>query len=226
MTIAVLILTLCGISFAGTFNAQDLSQSIKSELQNKVPFSGDFDVHLSDQKWSIQGDKFQVNDVKLQTDQRSFQAFISVFSGDTETRLKTIVGKIDPLTDVPMLMRVVAPGDEISATDITWQKLPSVRVNQNFIISQDDLIGKTPRNRMLQPGQPISKHDVRYPIVIKRGDTVAVAYRTDKMMITTTGVAEKDAATGDTIRLKTAGNKLIQAKVIGPQKAEIKPMEF
>ncbi|MBX3486678.1 MAG: flagellar basal body P-ring formation protein FlgA [Candidatus Paracaedibacteraceae bacterium] len=226
MTTVVLILTLFGFSFAGTFNAQDLSQSIKSELQSHVPFSGDFNVHLSSQNWSVQGDKIQVNDVLLQSDQRSFQASVSVITGDTETRLKTIVGKIDPLTDVPMLTRIIAPGDEITSADISWQKLPSTRINQNFVVSQDDLIGKTPRNRVLQPGQPVSKHDVRYPIVVKRGDTVAVAYRTDNMMLTTTGIAEKDAAVGDTVRLKTGGNKIIQAKVIGSQKAEIKPMEF
>ena len=226
MKVVVLFLSLCGYAFAGSFNTQDLSQSIKSELQHHVPFSGDFNVILSDSRWSGDADQIKVTEVYLNPDQRNFQASVSLIKGETETRLKTITGKIDPLTDVPMLTRVIAPGEEISVTDISWQKLPSTRINQNYVLTQDDLVGKTPKHRVLQPAQPISKHDVRFPIVIKRGDMVAVAYRTDKMMLTTSGIAENDAATGDSIRLKTQGNKVIQAKVIGPQKAEIKPMEF
>ena len=231
MKIAVWGILLMGLSWgAAPFSAPDFALVIKTKLQDKVPFSGDFDVHLSNSKLLVNhesdADQLDVDDVYLNTDQRGFQATVSVVKGDSRIKLNIITGKIDPLSDFPMLIRVITPGDEITESDISWQKMPSVRLTQNFILSKDDLVGKTARGRVLQPGQPISKNDVHYPIVIKRGDTVAVAYRTNNMMLTTAGLAEKDAAIGDPIRLKTAANTFIQAKVIGPNKAEIKPMEF
>lgn len=212
------------------FTVETMQPLIKAKLQEVVTFSGDFDVVLSNPAISVQPssdeDRLEIDEIHLNSDQRSFQVSLAIVGSGARQKLKTLSGKIIPLSDIPVLTRAIAPGEEIAATDINWHKLPSSRLTQNFILSQDDLVGKTPKGRVLQPGQPVSKHDVRYPIVIKRGDTVTVAYRTGTMMLTTTAIAEMDAATGDSIRLKTASSKIIQAKVLGPQKAEIKPMEF
>lgn len=213
------------------FSASDVINALKIHLQDKISFSGDFDIHLTTRKIAIphehENDTLILEEVQFSPDQKNFQAIMAIANGDKKTRLKVISGKIDPLSDVPTLAQAITPGDIIAESDISWQKLPANRLSQNFILKQDDLIGKTARNRVLQPGQPINRHDVRAPIVVKRGDSVTVAYRTENMILTTTAIAEKDAATGEMARFKTTNNnKIIHARVIGPQKAEIKPVEF
>lgn len=213
------------------FSAQDVVAALKTGLQDKVNISGDFNVNLSPGKISIphEGDEdtLTLQEVNFSSDQKNFQARMATTKGQEQSQFFTVSGKIEPLTDIPMLTRAITPGDIIEESDITWNKLPSNRLSQNFILKAEEIIGQTPKNRVMQPGQPISKHDVRAPIVIKRGDAVTIAYKTESMLLTTTAIAEKDAATGEIARFKTTNNnRIIQARVIGPQKAEINIVEF
>jgi flagella basal body P-ring formation protein FlgA len=213
------------------FSTLDVTNALKTHLQDKVNFSGDFNVNLLTNKISIphetDEDTLTLEEVHFAADQRNFQAMLAITNGDKRIPLKMIAGKIEPLSEIPILARAITPGDIIEASDITWNKLPSSRLSQNFILKAEDLIGQTAKNRVLQPGQPLNRYDVRAPIVVKRGDAVTIAYKSDSMVLTTTAIAEKDAATGEITRFKTMnGNKIIQARVIGFQKAEIKPVEF
>ncbi|AIK95509.1 flagellar basal body P-ring formation chaperone FlgA [Candidatus Odyssella acanthamoebae] len=213
------------------FSTLDVTNALKTHLQDKVNFSGDFNVNLIPNKISIpheaDEDTLTLEEVHFAADQKNFQAILTIANGDKRTPLKMIAGKIEPLSKVPTLARVITPGDIIEASDITWNKLPSSRLSQNFILKAEDLIGQTAKNRVLQPGQPLNRQDVRAPIVVKRGDAVTIAYRSDSMILKTTAIAEKDAAIGEMTRFKTMnGNKTIQARVVGFQKAEIKPVEF
>ncbi|MBW8310341.1 MAG: flagellar basal body P-ring formation chaperone FlgA [Candidatus Paracaedibacteraceae bacterium] len=213
------------------FSALDVANALKTHLQDKVNFSGDFNVNLVTNKLSIpheaDEDTLILEEVHFAPDQKNFQAILAIANGDKRIRLKGISGKIDPLSDIPILARAIAPGDIIEASDITWNKLPTTRLSQNFILKAEDLIGQTAKNRILQPGQPLNRHDIRAPIVVKRGDTVTIAYKSNSMMLTTTAIAEKDAARGEMARFKTMdSNKIIQARVVDFQKAEIKPVEF
>ncbi|WP_010301063.1 flagellar basal body P-ring formation chaperone FlgA [Candidatus Odyssella thessalonicensis] len=213
------------------FSALDVAKALKVHLQDKVNFSGDFDVSLTSNQLSIphdqEDDKLVLEEVQFNQDQKSFQALMAIANADNKTRLKVIAGKVEPLTEVPMLTRAIGPGEVIEEADITWQKLPSGRLSQNFILKKEDIIGQTAKNRILQPGLPVSRYDVRAPIVIKRGDPVTIAYRTENMLLTTTATAERDAASGEVARFKIGkNNKVIQARVLGPNKAEIRPVEF
>lgn len=213
------------------FSAEDITALLKAQLQDKVNFSGDFNVSLSTPKITVphdsEEDTLALDNIKLSQDQKSVQATLLLVGPNGQMQIKSLSGKISPLSEIPILSRVITPGDIITEADISWQKLPSSRLSQNYVMRQEDLIGLTSRNRVIQPGQPISRYDVRAPIVIKRGDAVTIAYRTDNMLLTTTGIAERDAATGEFARFKTTNsNRVIQAKVIGPQKAEINRVEF
>lgn len=226
-----MVLTASGWAESKLFSASDVIDALKIHLQDKISFSGDFNIHLTTRKIAIphehDHDILTLEEIQFSPNQKNFQAIMAIANGDKKTRLKVISGKIDPLSDVPTLAQAITPGDIIEESDISWQKLPTSRLSQNFILKQDDLIGKTAKNRILQPGQPVNRFDVRAPIVIKRGDSVTVAYRTENMILTTTAIAEKDVATGEMARFKTTNNnKVIHARVIGPQKAEIKPVEF
>ncbi len=213
------------------FSALDITNTLKIHLQDKVNFSGDFNVNLVTSKLSIpheaEEDTLILEEVHFAPDQRNFQAILAIANGDKRARLKEISGKIDPLSEVPILARAIAPGDIIEASDIAWNKLPTNRLSQSFILKAEDLIGQTAKNRILQPGQPLNHHEVRAPIVVKRGDAVTIAYKSNSMILTTTAIAERDTATGEMARFKTMdGNKIIQARVVDCQKAEIKPVEF
>jgi hypothetical protein len=88
-------------------SSKDISQALKEQLQDKVNFSGDFEVKLTTKKLSIShehpDDKLILEEVHFSPDQRNFQAILVLSNGDKTTRLKVIPGKIEPLRDIPPL---------------------------------------------------------------------------------------------------------------------------
>ena len=216
------------VSVQAPFSHEEIKELLKENLQTRVSLSGDFEVSLSNPKLNLprktDSDKLTVIDIKVAENQQSFEARLEQSSGEDKIILQPIQGKIQALTEIPALTRAVMPGEEIADADITWQKIPSTRLSQTFITRKEDIIGKISASKVLQPGQPIYRSDVKSPIAVKKGDMVTVSFRSEGLFLSSQAQALQDGGKGDTIRLAAGATKReIQAKIIGPNEAEIQP---
>ena len=215
-------------SVQAPFSQEEIIGILKENLQTRVSLSGDFEVSLTNQKISLprktDSDKLSVIDIKVGENQQSFEARLEQISGEEKTILQPILGKIQALTEIPALTRAVMPGEEIGEADIVWQKIPSSRLSQSFITRKEDIVGKMPVSKVLQPGQPLYRSDVKAPVAVKKGDMVTVSLRSEGLFLSSQAQALQDGGKGDTIRLAVGPTKReIQAKIIGPNEAEIQP---
>lgn len=137
-----------------------------------------------------------------------------VAAANTAGAVRTeISGRAFAVVEVPVLSRRVRRGDVIGENDVEWIEMRSDRLANTTILDSADLIGMAAR-RTLQPGKALRMTDVRRPVIVARGATVFVAYRTAQMSLTVGGRALGDGAIGDTIRvLNIQSNVVIEARV-------------
>jgi flagella basal body P-ring formation protein FlgA len=89
----------------------------------------------------------------------------------------------------------------------------SVRGYDQFVTSADQLVGQSAR-RSLVANRPIRPLDIGQPVLISRGQLVAVLYQTDNMALTATGKAMENAGMNQTITVVNGqSNRTIQAVV-------------
>lgn len=153
----------------------------------------------------------------LTVDQRRgrFAAVLAMI-GDERDRRVRITGRLDAMTDVPVLRRRINGGDIIAAADVDWVRMPSQSLQKTTILAVSDLVGMTPR-RVLRAGQPVRASDVHAPVVVEKGQLVTIVLSTPGMILTARGRALQDGAMGELIRVSnTQSSLVIQATVAAP----------
>ena len=70
---------------------------------------------------------------------------------------------------------------------------------------------------------PVTAPAVRGPIVVHRLESVDVTWSTGGLSLTMSGVAQKDAAAGDTVAVDLASKKVVDAIITGPGRAVFGP---
>lgn len=211
---------------------QEIISLLKEALQSRISLSGDFDLHLSNPRLTVnrsnEGDQLTIHITSVDEQRLTFKGeghLISSANSDT-INILPLEGKILPLTDIPVLTRAFTPGEEIAETDLTWQKIPSHRLSQSFLIRKEDVVGKTPTSKIIQPAHPLYRSDFKFPTLIKKGDIVTIIYRSPGLLLTNQAQAQQDGAKGDMLRfIPLNSKKEIQAKVIGPHQAEVRPLD-
>lgn len=93
-------------------------------------------------------------------------------------------GRIQFLVEIPILNRPIFPEQEINESSVVW-KNPYKKLLTSHITTIQELVDKTHKFRVLQPGQFIQKRDVQLPIIIKRRSLVTVTYRFQAFMVIT-----------------------------------------
>jgi flagella basal body P-ring formation protein FlgA len=143
-------------------------------------------------------------------------AYVTVSVGEVTTDRVRVTGRVRRMLDMPVLTRLVAPGEMITAQDIETIALPADRLTQAFVGGAADLVGKTPK-RSIRPGEPIRPSDVQTPIVIRRGELVTVVFQTATLLLTAQAKALEDGTQGQAIRVSnTRSGKTLDATVNGP----------
>lgn len=163
---------------------------------------------------SVQDIEFERFDLNDRMDR--FTATVLVPTGGPVPRKLKISGNLAEVRLVPMLTRIVAPGDVITQADISWEPFPAKRLNRNSVMDQQSLIGQTVR-RPVQPGQPLRKNDVVAPVVVEKGSIVKMTINAGALTLTAAGRALENGGTGDMIRvMNVKSNQAIEAEVISP----------
>lgn len=159
----------------------------------------------------IEFERFDLNER-----QDRFTATILIPTGGPVPRKLNVTGSLEEVRHVPMLTRIVAPGDVITENDIVWQPFPAKRLNRNSVIDQSVLVGQTVR-RPIRPGSPVRVNDLKAPVVVAKGSVVKMTITAGALTLTANGRALEDGGDGDTIRvMNTKSKQSVEAQVIRP----------
>ena len=118
--------------------------------------------------------------------------------------------------EVPVPVRRILPGEILRAEDLKTISLPHARIGGFAIVDADKLIGKEVR-RILTQGRPVMTQSVIEPLVIQRGDKVAIKYDDGRLSLSAPGRAMDDAHRGQEIRIV---NLVSNTLVTGVARAE------
>lgn len=145
-----------------------------------------------------------------------------------EGRRRLIVASVDkaaPRTaaaskgrrQVLVYARNINAGEIVAASDLVWSD--EAVAPGDAVVDADAAVGMAAR-RPLRMGAAAASHDLSAPRVIKRDDTVQVAFDEDGVTLTLSGRALGDAAAGESLSLMNpASRKTIDAVAAGPGRA-------
>jgi len=198
---------------------------LNAEISQKVNVN-DFIIKLDNWTPSWEGDKVQsltLKELKVTHNQTRFTAQIDGFKST-----KKLFGKVEWYIEVPVLNRMLRPGEEIQADDISLQKIESHKINAFHLINTEQIIGMIARHSVLKPGMLLTKSDIQAPVVVKRGSVMRVTLKKGSLIVSNKGIALRDAARDATIPIEIIQNnnkkdkKTVYAVVLSSENAEIR----
>lgn len=166
------------------------------DLYNMVIVSGDKEIILP----ADMAAGAEVSSLRYDGEARWFQAeMVSPSLQNPHMRVK-VSGKIEPLTEVPVLKSTLRQGHVIRAHDISVLAMPAHSLNHDTLLDAQDLIGLTPR-RMVQAGRPLTENDLQEPLLVNKGKPVTMVYEQNGLRLTVVGRALQSGARGELIRV-------------------------
>lgn len=164
----------------------------------------------------------EVTDMKIQPDGKTFEATLAAPSDENPVQTFRLRGVMHRLVSVPVLVESLTKGAIIGKRDIQMIEMREHSLKDEMIMSQDALIGMTPR-RLIVAGQPVTRADIEAPRTVERGDLVTMIFQQGGMTLTAQGKAMEHGATGDTIRVtNTSSNKTLEALVTASKEVTVK----
>lgn len=125
-----------------------------------------------------------------------------------------LTGKVERVAEVPVLRLGLGRNAVIAEDNVEVVRLRAADVRRDTILDPQELIGMATR-RHLRGGTPVRRDDVREPVLIPKGTTVTMVYRTDTMTLTTRGRALADGSKGAAITIMNAhSKKTVEAVVV------------
>ena len=152
-----------------------------------------------------------------------FSVMLHAPAGDPGAKRMRVTGRLHRTTEVPVPVRRILTGEIIKKQDIKWIKVRSRRLQTDMIVSETDIVGKTPR-RGLRAGQPVRSASVRRPVLVEKGSLVTIMLWVPKMTLTAQGKAITSGSEGDIIQIRNTQSKtIIEAEVIGSGRVAVRP---
>jgi len=138
----------------------------------------------------------------------------------TANPARQIGGTTSTSAEVLVLVRDVARGAVITEADLGWQPANPARGLRPGL-DMGAAVGMEAR-RMLKAGQGLQAADIKAPAVIRKGDPVTLIFSTQGVKLTVDGVAQNEAARGDSVRvLNSYSKRTIEAVASGPGEARV-----
>ncbi len=151
----------------------------------------------------------------------SFQGDVAAPSAANPIKRGLIAGTIERTLSLPVLKKSLTKGDVISAADLDWISVSDKTVEKNWVMDADNVIGLSPR-KLVTSGKPLVLNDFESPVMVERGQTVTLVYKSDGISLNTTGKAAQPGRKGDIIRVTNiSSNKIISGIVSGDQQVEV-----
>jgi len=165
-------------------------------------------------------------DYLMGVDQISYDASTGRFSailawGNGKEERRRVTGRLERLTEVPVLADRKMGGDIIRKADLVWVEVAQSRLARNAITDASHLIGMAAK-RSISAGKPVSVNDVRRPKVVSKGQSVTLVLTTPIMRLTTKGKALEEGGTGDTIRISNSQTStVVEGIITGPGQVRV-----
>lgn len=148
-----------------------------------------------------------------------FSAILAWGTGKDERR--RVTGRLERLTEVPVLSQRKMGGDIIRQSDLKWMEVSEKRLARNAITDPSRLIGMAVK-RSIPAGKPVTASDIRRPKVVSKGQSVTMTLLTPVMRLTAKGKALEAGGTGDTIRISNSQTStVVEGVITGPGQVRI-----
>jgi flagella basal body P-ring formation protein FlgA len=132
-----------------------------------------------------------------------------------------VTGRAYATMDIPVLARPVPAGEVIDADDIDWIAVRADRVRPDAITDPESIIGSETR-RALRANEPLRGYDLQEPVVISRGEIIALTFQAPGIQLSVRARALEDAAEGELARfVNLQSNRTVEALVEGPGRANV-----
>ncbi|MCW9012229.1 MAG: flagellar basal body P-ring formation chaperone FlgA [Gammaproteobacteria bacterium] len=115
---------------------------------------------------------------------------------------------IDLYADVYQTTGPIEKGQLISEADISLVNTNLARLNYGYFSDKTQLIGKQAKRRLSQ-NRVITPNQVKKPLLIKRGEQVALVIASDSFSVKMSGTAMMNGSRGERIRVKNLSSKRI-----------------
>ena len=166
------------------------------------------------------GGELRVEDISHDRVSGRFSAKL-LWKGENGSQQVRVSGRVDAVTEIPVLSRRILRGDNITKRDIRWIKVRSISLQRDAIIDHADLIGMTAK-RTIAANHPVRTSEIRRPLMVEKGSSVTIELTTKLMRLTTKGRALEQGSRGDIIRISNSQTKtVIEAEITGPGTARI-----
>ena len=167
-------------------------------------------------------DNIKIQEIHYNNRSQRFSGTIAIPTGNGANKLIRVRGRLFLTREVPVLNRRLLAGEVIKSQDIKWIKVRASRLQSNIILSELDLIGRTPRRR-IRSGYPIQTSAVQKPILVAKRSLVTIVLRTPNMFLTATGKALENGADGDVIKISNSQSKtVIEAEVVAAGRVSVR----
>jgi flagella basal body P-ring formation protein FlgA len=132
-----------------------------------------------------------------------------------------VTASVAMLRRVVVAARPIARGDTIRGADLTLRRPRAGEANGEAFHAIDDLVGMEAAQG-IAAGAVLQKSLFRSPIVVRRGEMIAVYSRAAGIRIRTAARAREDAALGELVTVESlTDRKSYTARVCGAQEAEV-----
>lgn len=174
---------------------KDVIMTLDRELPEallKVESENEIEV----EEFSLNGSKFLV---KIKRDDTTYD----------------IKGKFEDVLLLPVVNRIIQPGEIISEEDIDKKEISESKLKDYMITDANEIIGLTPK-RTIAPNQFIKTSQLQKKKDVEKGQTVQVHYKSGNLNITSQGKALDQGAMGDMVRvMNPQSKKVIEGFVSG-----------
>ena len=156
----------------------------------------------------------RVTRLTLDPNSGRFLALVAAPAHGEPVATLSVTGRAVELTEVPVLIRNMKPGDVVQARDIEWISVPANRLTRTTVLDAASLVGMSPR-RPVRAQDLVRSTDLQTPVVVAKNSLVTIRLQTDRMQLTVQGRALEAGAAGDVVRImNTKSNSVVNAVVV------------
>ncbi len=139
---------------------------------------------------------------------------------NTVVKNMSVIGKLAVFADIVVAGKPLVRGQLLTSEDLELKRMEISRTPDSFF-SVQDLAGKRLKRNM-RAGSVFRESHVEPMPIILQGQKVKMVLQNPSMILTATGLARKDGAAGDIIRVQNIHtSKIIICRVAGPGIVEV-----
>lgn len=147
-----------------------------------------------------------------------FTAEIVTHEGGQPVR---VTGRAYATALVPVLTRHISAGEVIEPADIDWLPVRADRIRADAVMDAGAMENMAAR-RALRPGEPVRGYDLQTPVIVARGEIVALVFTVPGMTLTARARALENAGADEIARfVNLQSNRTVEAMVEGPGRARV-----